>query len=388
MTPDQETLARVVALRHELHRYPELSGQELDTAGRIHTFLDSFSPSEVITGLGGYGVAAVWEGEESGPTTMVRCELDALPITENIPLEYQSVNYGVSHKCGHDGHMSIVAGLAPMLSRSSIVRGKVALLFQPAEETGEGAARVVDALPYHPRIVPDSVYALHNMPGYDHGTIILRDDVFAAGSRGMTVQLIGETAHAAHPEAARSPAFAMAEIIQALDHLSKQRGILYKDFYLITIVHARLGERAFGVTPGFAEVMATFRSFNDKLIGTLTDRAESSVAEIAARHGLEHSVSYSEVFPATVNHPESVDVLRRAAAEAELPVVQPEQPVRWSEDFGHLLQQYSGAIFGLGSGLDQLQLHHSGYDFPDRIIAPGIEMFSNVIGEINGWHGG
>jgi amidohydrolase len=384
MKIDPFTLDRLRLLRHELHQYPELSGQELDTAGRIHAFLEPFSPTDVLTGIGGYGVAAVFDSGQPGPTVMFRCELDALPIPEIIPIPYQSLNYGVSHKCGHDGHMSIVAGLAPLIHQKPLQQGRVVLLFQPAEETGEGAVRVVGD-PAFERVRPDYVFALHNMPGYAHGDVILRNDVFAAGSRGMIVQLTGETSHAAHPEAARSPAFAMAEIIQALDRLSKQRGRQFNEFYLITIVHARLGERAFGVTPGYAEVMATFRTFDDKLIEKLTGKAEKTIRKLAEKHGLDHTVTYTEVFPTTVNNREAVDVLRRAVREEKLTMDEPELPVRWSEDFGNVLQHYPGAIFGLGAGKDQPQLHHSAYDFPDQIIEPGLRVFANVIHQVLDW---
>src|SRR5210317_2150052 len=124
-------------LRKLLHQMPELAGQEHNTSETILSFLKHLSPDRIITGLGGFGLAAVYTGDQDGPKVMIRCELDALPITESLDVPYRSTAKGVSHKCGHDGHMTIVAGLAAQFYKQRPKQGSAILLFQPSEETGE-----------------------------------------------------------------------------------------------------------------------------------------------------------------------------------------------------------------------------------------------------------
>lgn len=136
-------LVELIELRHRLHRRPEISGEERATAAEIVAALEPTRPDGIVTGLGGHGVAAIYEGREPGPTVMVRAELDALPIEELSDLPHRSQVPGKGHLCGHDGHMTILAGLARGLGRARPQRGRAVLLFQPAEETGAGAAAVM-----------------------------------------------------------------------------------------------------------------------------------------------------------------------------------------------------------------------------------------------------
>ena len=161
-------------LRKELHRYPDLSGQEEQTARRIEAFLEAYAPAQLIRQLGGHGLAAVYEFGDSGPGVLIRCELDALPIHEANDFEYRSQAPGVSHKCGHDGHMTMVAGLAAWLQGQQFTAGRVVLLFQPAEETGQGAAAVLEEERF--QLLPiDYAFALHNIPGEPLHTVLLME---------------------------------------------------------------------------------------------------------------------------------------------------------------------------------------------------------------------
>ncbi len=136
----------LVHLRRHLHSIAEVSGQENNTAKYITDFLQSCSPDEIITGIGGNGILARFGEQNAAPSILIRCELDALPIPDKNTVEYKSQNNGVGHKCGHDGHMAIVCGVAQKLAEQQIKKGNVLLLFQPAEETGEGARRVLEDL--------------------------------------------------------------------------------------------------------------------------------------------------------------------------------------------------------------------------------------------------
>lgn len=381
MANRQILLEELHTFRRDLHRHPELSGHEQNTAEMVCRFLASYQPDTLQRCIGGAGVVAIYNGSTEGPTVVIRCELDALPIREMNSFVYRSSNEDVSHKCGHDGHISIVAGLAARLHRESPTRGRVVLLFQPAEETGAGAERVINDEQFL-ALKPDYAFALHNLPGYPLGTVLLRDNVFAAASTGMIIRLRGETSHAAHPENAISPARAMAEIILQLDGL--HRRTVYSDFTLLTIIHARLGEQAFGTTPGYAEVMATLRAYKQEDLRLLTERAETIAKEQAALYALGIDIEYTEAFPATVNHPEAMQIVRRAVKVAGVPLREVAEPFRWSEDFGHFAQVARTAFFGVGAGELHPQLHHPMYDFPDAVTDIGLAVFEAIVHELLG----
>lgn len=372
----EELEPQLIELRKELHKYPELSGKESQTAKRIVEFAKRFNPDEIISKVGGEGVLVIFEGEQKGKTILIRCDLDALPIDEENEFEHKSVYDNVSHKCGHDGHMSIVSGLIPILSENKIKKGKVVLLYQPAEETGQGASLVLSDEKFT-KLKPDYVFALHNLPGFEKNEIIIKKDVFASASKGLIIKLKGKTSHAGEPERGITPSLAVAELIQELTALPQNKTI--QDFSLVTIIHSRIGERAFGTTPGYAELMATLRSYKDEDINTLTDLSEELINRIAADHKLKYEIEWVEEFPSTKNDNDCVEVIAQCAEKNNLGINEIDKPFRWSEDFGHFTHNFKGALFGLGSGINQPQLHNPDYDFPDEIILTGTKMFYSII---------
>ncbi len=373
-------LDKIIELRHELHKYPELSDNEFLTSERIATFLSQYKNAEIIRGIGGNGLVCIFKGQEDGPSILFRCDLDALPINETNNFEYKSTEKGVSHKCGHDGHMAIIAGLADLFSKNPPKKGQAVLLFQPAEENGQGAYRVINDEKFK-KIKVDYAFALHNLPGFPKGEIILRKGVFAAASKGMIIKLTGKTSHAGEPENGNSPAIAMADIIKQLDGLPKKKGI-FSDFVLLTVIHARLGEVAFGTTPGYAEVMATLRTYSDKDMQVLTRESESIAGINAQKSNLKLELEYVEEFPATINNNKMVKIIEDVAKSGQINYRYKKTPLRWSEDFTHFTQHITGALFGLGSGENHPQLHNPDYDFPDVIIETGMEIFYNIFNKI------
>lgn len=374
------SLQKLIKFRKEIHKNPELSGSEKNTAKRIISFAKRYSPDKIISNIGGNGIAVIFNGKEKGPTVLIRCELDALPIPEINKFNYKSVNENISHKCGHDGHMAIVSGLIPLLSKNILKRGKVVLLYQPAEETGEGAEWILKDNKFK-SIKPNFVFALHNLPGFEKGKIIIREKEFAAASKGMIIKLIGKTSHAAEPEKGINPALAVSDIISALISLPKKIKTI-KDFSLITIIHLKIGERAFGTSPGYAEVMATLRSFKNADMKLLTDSAIKRAKSIAKKYELKYEIEFTEEFPATVNDKNCVEIIKEAAKENKLKVQKIRTTFRWSEDFGHFTNHFNGTLFGLGSGEKQPALHNPDYDFPNEIIEPGIKVFYSIINQI------
>ena len=165
----QARTPELVMLRRELHQAPEVSGEEALTAARIMEFVERLNPDRLVSGLGGHGVAAVFDSGQPGPSVLFRCELDGLPIKEISAVDWRSRTDGKGHLCGHDGHMAIVCGLGMALAARRPARGRVIVLFQPAEETGAGAAAVI-ADPDFSSLRPDFAFALHNLPGLPLGT--------------------------------------------------------------------------------------------------------------------------------------------------------------------------------------------------------------------------
>jgi amidohydrolase len=366
---------RLKELRHRLHKFPELSGKEHKTAKLVKQNLLKFEPDNFIGNLGGTGIAAIFSGEKPGPSILFRCELDALPIQESNTFRYTSSYPGVSHACGHDGHMTIMMGFAEAIHNNPPSKGRIILLFQPSEENGQGAIKVLNDEQFK-SISPDYVFALHNLPGYPAGSVILREGAFAAASKGMINRLFGKTSHAGEPENGISPALAMTDIIRKLTYLPQNN--TFEDFTMVTIIHSRLGEVAFGTTPGYAEVMATLRSYSNRDMDIIADEAIKLVRRIASENQLNIETSWTEEFPATINQKEALNIVRRSAQMSGLKTIFNQYPFRWSEDFSNFTLKYPGALFGLGSGEDHPQLHNPDYDFPEEIIDKGIEMFYGI----------
>jgi amidohydrolase len=367
--------------RKKLHEFPDLSGQEKKTSLVLKKTLLHYKPDEIISELGGYGLAVLFDSKKPGPAIMIRAELDALPIQEINEFSYKSKNPGISHSCGHDGHMTILIGLASWLQKEKKnLQGKVILLFQPAEENAAGAKLILNDPKFKP-IQPEYIFALHNIPGYNKGSVIVKKGVFASASQGLIIKLVGKTSHAAHPDKGKNPVLAMTAIIEELSKIptittSEQNNAL------ITIIHVKLGEIAFGTSPGDAVIMATFRAQHNEVMQRISEEAENLVKKIAEAYQLEYTIKWVEQFPALQNDDECVDTIRSASKILNKEIVTINEPFLWSEDFSFFTQEHKGAMFGIGSGVHHPQLHNPDYDFPDDIIDVGVCLFQEIIRKI------
>ncbi|MEO5759596.1 MAG: amidohydrolase [Mesorhizobium sp.] len=373
MTLTNRDIIELTAWRRKLHQHPEISNEEEKTAREVVDFLADTGPDKVLTGLGGHGVAAVYESGKAGPTVLFRSELDALPIHELSGVPHSSLVSGKSHMCGHDGHTAILAALGRQLGRERPASGRVVLMFQPAEETGNGAAGVV-ADPRFGEIAPDFAFSLHNLPGVPFGEVRLKTGVVNCASRGMRITLEGKTAHSSMPETGVSPMMAISQLMPALPKLG--RGIFADDdFSMLTVTHASMGEAVFGIAPGEAQVWATLRTRRDGNMANLCAATEALVIEIAGQHGLSAQWDYHEIFVASVNAPDAVESLRRALDEEGVAQGEEGLPMRASEDFGIFGHGAVSAMFFLGAGEQHPALHNPDYDFPDDLIPIGSRIF-------------
>jgi amidohydrolase len=369
---------RLIQLRHTLHQFPETALEEHETARRILEFFRPLKPDHVFEKLGGgTGLAFVFQGKIPGKRLLFRCELDALPIEELRESEYQSQIPGKGHLCGHDGHMAILCGLGEILSQNRPESGEVVLLFQAAEETGDGA-RAVLADPRFEQIRPDAAFALHNLPGYPLHQVVMRRGTFAAGSTGMSIYLTGKTSHSAHPEAGINPAQALAYLIQELPKLAGEAD----GFALLTLIHADLGSLAFGTSAGKASLSMTLRAFNQQDLDSLVEKVKAKAIALADSERLKVEFGFVEQFAVSVNDQELYLQVENAAKTLGLPLTEKPEPFRWSEDFGLFSQVCPSFLFGLGSGENCPQLHEGTYDFPDELIETGMEMFEGILREL------
>ncbi len=367
--------------RQELHRYPEIAGNEYGTAERLKKHFQQLHPDKIIEGIGGAGIAVVFSGKENGPSVLFRAELDALPMEEYSSLNHRSQHRDAAHKCGHDGHMTILAGLGNFLHEQPPVKGEIILLFQPAEETGQGAKSMLADTRWK-ELNPDYVFALHNLPGFPAGEIIMREGNFSSASVGFEVFLKGKTSHAAEPEKGNNPSEAVGDIIRDF-HQKLVFPEYYEGFILATIVHVLVGEKAFGTSAGSAVFRATLRAAQQHDFELLKKNALAVAKMCAQKHQLDIETNWVEEFPVTANNAQANKFVLQAANKNALNVHHISEPFRWSEDFGWFLQKYPGALFGLGAGEKTAPLHHPEYDFNDAILPAGVSMFKEICFQLN-----
>ena len=364
-------------IRRELHQHPELSGHEARTARFVEDKLQAFHPTKVIRHVGGHGLLVEYFFSEDGPTVLFRADVDAVAVQEPDDIPHHSQTPGVAHKCGHDGHTTILLRFARMLSERPLPKGRVLLLFQPAEENGSGSKAVLDTkvLDYY-KI--DKAFALHNIPGYPASAVLCKEDSFTCAVVSVSITLTGKTSHAAEPQKGISPIPATLNIVDELLRWNNT-DIQSDDYFLSTIVEIHVGEEAYGVSAGNSVIRATLRAKTDKLLHQHAQQLKELVAtECKRTPDLQHEMEWLEPFSANENDPQSVGMIKNAALRNNLPYIELQTPFSWGEDFGLFTQQYKGAIFGLGSGENCAPLHSPQYDFPDEVIETGATLFYTI----------
>jgi amidohydrolase len=372
-------LEKLTHIRKTLHAHPEVSENEFETQKRILTFLAKETKASTKK-IGKTGVIASFESSLPGPTLLIRGDIDALPITETNTFVHKSTTAGISHKCGHDGHTTILLGLAQLLSERTISRGKIRLLFQPAEENGKGAEAVLADDEFKKESI-DYVFALHNLPGYNTHEIVVKENEFTGNVKSIIIKLTGKTAHAAEPEKGHNPSMVISEILAFANRITHNKPA-DADFFLMTPVYATLGDLAYGISAGYGEVHFTIRSWSTDLMAQRSAEIIAFIKAACEKQTLKPEISWTQVFQANINHPEAVHFIKKAAIQNNLKVTEREYPFRWGEDFGLFTQQYKGAMFGLGAGTSTPALHNPDYDFPDEITQTGICMFYQIIQQI------
>ena len=375
-------LVQLTKFRRELHQYPELSGKEIKTAQKILYALKDMKPSKIIDKMGGHGLAAIFDSQEKGPTLLFRAELDALPIQEKNNLSWISKLPGVSHTCGHDGHMTMLLALGRIISRNPIKCGKVVLIFQPSEENGQGARAVVSD-PRYEQIKPDLAFAIHIEPGRPFGYVSTRPGLMNCASLGLKITLHGKTAHAADPDDGISPSHAVAEFIQKISEFN-HGDELNNNFRLTTVTHVQIGEQTFGISPGDASIFVTLRTSNDDSLSQLDKDVRGLVSNISKQFKLTFDFEIFDHFAASINDKEAHDIAVNAMKSLNINYGSIGVPMRASEDFGIFGMQSKAAMLCLGPGKNYAALHNPDYDFNDDLIPIGTSIFERITRDLLG----
>ncbi len=308
---------------------------------------------------------------------MFRSELDALPIQEINEFEYRSKTDGVSHKCGHDGHTTVLIGLAHKLSAQRPYMGKVILLFQPSEENGEGAEGVLQDDRFT-ALSPDLVFAFHNLPGYPLHQIVYKKGSFTSSVISLIVKFHGKTSHAGEPELGYNPASAISKFIEsALGYSNNEMS--RNDFCVVTPIHINMGEKAYGISAGYGEVHLTIRCWTETELDKVRMKIKENAEQIAKQEGLTAIEEWLQHFNANQNSDATVDMVVKAAESNKISLNERAYPFKWGEDFGLFTQRYKGVMFGIGAGEHCPALHNPDYDFPDELLETGVNIFYSII---------
>jgi len=369
----QDIINDAISIRHYLHQNPEVSGKEVNTSKYIKSWLEKYPPNQLIC-FDNLGFLAVY-GDASGFKTMIRGDFDALPIQEIGQLTYKSSEEGVSHMCGHDGHTAILLGLAMHLKQHPPTKGAIGLLFQPAEENGEGAKGILT----DPKFIfkPDQVVALHNIPSYDLKKVIVKKGNFTPAVTSIILKLKGKTAHAAQPEKGVNPATAVSEITNKYlkSAVTEQSDSNYR---IITPIFFNLGTKDYGISADVAEMHFTIRAWSNQVLKSYIQELTDIAKAVSLEERLQLSIVFTQSFSANQNDVGVVDRIVSASKKLDLSIEERQSPFTWGEDFGAFTEPFKGAMFGLGAGLACPSLHNPDYDFPDELIAVAIPLFLEI----------
>ena len=367
----------LVAVRRQLHAQPELSMVEHETAAFVASELAKLGLDEIRTGVGQTGVLGTLRGGKPGPVTLLRADMDALPITELVDAEYRSTKSGVMHACGHDGHVSILLAAAKTLAeRRAEVPGTLVFCFQPGEEGYAGNKLMIeDGALENPHV--DRTFALHLFSGLDVGKIGVRDGAFFASADEFDLTISGKGGHGAMPQLAVDPVMSGAYFITMLQTIVS-REIAPKDPAVITVGKFEAGT-TFNVIPDEAKMKGTVRSFDAAVRKSMPERMERILRGMAESLRFEYKLDYHWSYPPTVNDRTINDVVR-AVGLAELGnenVVDGHDIVMWAEDMSFMQEQRPGAYFIVGArgGESTSYPHHNArFDIDERSLEVGYKM--------------
>ena len=363
--------------RRHLHAYPELAFESHETAAYIAARLKEIGVDEIHTGIAKTGIVAIINGQSKGPTIGLRADMDALPITEITGADYASLTPGKMHACGHDGHVTMLLGAAKYLAETRRFAGRVALIFQPAEEDG-GGGQVMVAEGMMDRFDIAQVYGIHNAPNIPLGHFQTTPGALMASVDTAFVYLTGKGGHGATPHDCVDPVVAVVGMVQGVQTIIP-RNVYALDEAVISVTQIHTGT-ASNIIPEEAMFCATIRAFKPEVRALLKKRFIEIVDGHAMAYNVTARIDYDWGYPATVNHPDEAAFATEVAAEVVGPDAVDGNSNRemGSEDFSYMLEARPGAYLFMGTG-PGAGLHHAAFDFNDEAAPIGASFFARLV---------
>lgn len=374
----EEVLPEVLELRRDFHRHPELGFEEVRTSARVCEYLRGVG-IEAQAGIAQTGVAAVVEGAQPGPTLLLRADMDALPIQEETQLDCSSLVPGKMHACGHDFHTAILLGTARILqSMRPQLRGRIKLIFQPAEEGPGGAWPMIEqGVLDNPKV--DFALGLHLWSGLPCGHVGIDNGPVMAAADTFRIEVHGQGGHAAYPHTSADPVVAAAALITAMQTLVSRRTDPF-DTVVISVTQIQ-GGSADNVIPELVTLSGTIRTFEQRLRDFAVDQLRAMVPQLCSAYGVEGKFEFFEGYPPLVNHELPSGWVRASAEALGLPLAR--QASMGGEDMAYYLQRVPGAFFFLGAAPEQEQLtfphHHPKFQLDERAVPLGMELFLRCV---------
>ena len=365
----------MISWRHHFHENPELAYNEFNTSKKVVELLKEFGITEIEEGIGKTGVVATLENG-IGKTIGLRADMDALPIfEENKNKKYKSKCDGKMHACGHDGHTTMLLGAAKYLSETKNFKGKVVLIFQPAEEGFAGAKAMIDdgLLERYPI---NEIYGMHNMPGLEAGVLAIESGPRLAAADNFVIEIIGKGAHGAMPSNSIDPIVCGASVIQNLQHIVS-RNSDPKETLVITVASFKSGH-ANNVIPKSASLSGTIRYYNDKIGVLAKKRFFEVINSTCDAFGAKVDINFQKGYPATINHKKQSEFAYDSAKKIVGNKASSSQaPMMGSEDFSYFLKKVPGCFAWIGNG-PSASLHNPKYDFNDSVLSIGSSFLASI----------
>ena len=380
--PQANDVTEFVRLRRDIHQHPELAFEEHRTSELVAQSLSRWG-YQVTRGLGGTGVVGQLRKGNGSKRLGLRADMDALPIEEQTGLPHASVHAGVMHACGHDGHTAMLLAAAKRLASDGTFSGTLNLIFQPAEEGFGGAKKMMEDGLFQ-RFPCDAIFAMHNMPGFKPGHLLLRKGATMASSENITIILHGKGGHGAMPHSAADPVVAGAAIVMGLQTIVS-RNVAPLQMAVITVGSFKAGH-ANNVIPQTATLELSVRSLDRDVRILLNRRIEELVQAQAQSFGVRAEINFRGGYPVLVNTPQETEFATEVAMEvvgAER-VVAHTEALTGSEDFAFMLEEVPGSYLFIGNGdastggHGACMVHNPGYDFNDSNIAVGSEFWCRL----------
>ncbi|MEO0676057.1 MAG: M20 aminoacylase family protein [Pseudomonadota bacterium] len=365
----------MTAWRRHLHQHPELGFDCQETAAFVAERLREFGVDEIHEGIATSGIVAIISGQGEGPVVGLRADMDALAMDETSGAEWSSTVPGKMHACGHDGHTTMLLGAARYLSETRNFAGRVALIFQPAEEGG-GGGDVMVREGIMERFGITEVYGIHNAPNYEEGMLYTTPGPIMAAVDTFHIDIKGRGGHGAMPHDAADPVVAAVGIAGAIQTIVSRNHRAMQDLVVsVTQIHTGTTDN---VIPDTAYLNGTVRTFEADVQDMVEQRLSEIVAGHAAAYGVEATLRYERGYPATVNDPAKAAFAAEVARDVAHKVEANTGREMGAEDFSYMLNARPGAYLFLGQG-DGPTVHNPSYDFNDAVSPVGASFFARLV---------